>query len=868
MSYVEWVYAPAGVTPPAPLVVLTATLPAGYQGVAYAVALEAQGGTAPYTWSLVAPNNVLPAGLALNATTGQITGTPTATGVFPVMVRATDAAAATDDAGVLTLQVDAAPSVLTVTTVSLPSATRGSAYAAVLAAVGGLAPYTWALVAPTNVLPAGLTLNPSTGVISGVPTAAGTASIRPRATDAAAAVDDGGLLALVVAEVSALTITTPAGLPPAEVSSAYAVQFAASGGYGAKTWAVIAGSLPAWASLTAAGLLTGTPTAEGTASFTLRATDTEARTADRAFSLLVVAEGAAEGPHDYFLELLAKPEIAGAPNVGSWTMRDSASLDAMLSAWPSSIWSYVFGGDDYADGQDGVRFVCPHSLSTGDQPTVNLPGRPATGRVLITLDTYFGVEMFASLVLPVTLLNWKFNQVEMYRLAGAGLYVEPRILFSNARGSQYIGERDLRTYSMGGNEPFEGQYQDFGLERHTPYAPTGPGAEPSGTFFQRHSVWCRDWYELLLDQPGTTFTDWNTAYPSAMPFGTANILSAVVDGADTLLTMDAGEVTIGPPNQRQITSWWINQFTSPASCRLTVAGNSNPALNGVWEVRVEGNQLLRIVGTALSGSGGTASKHFTRFTWWHMEEGGNLTRLIYRIPLAQVGNNELRVFRVEMNTSKGIEELQGFFITAPPTQANSTVLTVEAHDLVSGQRVWVAESDVIPRGSYVATVLSPTQISLPVAVTAASVMTPEPRPAIQRINLGDAGSGDTFLLNFSGTVTGTITHNGGDMTTLLREALAAATSPLRSATVAAAGGAVYDVTIQTTKTSLLQVQTPVGFTPGATTVVQTPIGGGYYAGTYGRVVKPLRGYIRNLAILRDFTTPDESDFTFFRAPVR
>jgi hypothetical protein len=106
------------------------------------------------------------------------------------------------------------------------------------------------------------------------------------------------------------------------------------------------------------------------------------------------------------------------------------------------------------------------------------------------------------------------------------------------------------------------------------------------------------------------------------------------------------------------------------------------------------------------------------------------------------------------------------------------------------------------------------------------------------------------------------------MTTLLREGLAASSSPLRSATVAAAGGALYDITITTTKSNVIRVESAVGFTPGISTVIQTPIGKGYYSGSYGRIVKPMRGYARNLVFLRNFTPPDESDETFFRAPVR
>jgi len=62
--------------PPPPLVITTASLADGQVGVAYSATLAASGGTAPYTWSVA--GGTLPAGLALNHSTGAISGTPTA----------------------------------------------------------------------------------------------------------------------------------------------------------------------------------------------------------------------------------------------------------------------------------------------------------------------------------------------------------------------------------------------------------------------------------------------------------------------------------------------------------------------------------------------------------------------------------------------------------------------------------------------------------------------------------------------------------------------------------------------------------------------------------------------------------------------
>jgi hypothetical protein len=70
---------------------------------------------------------------------------------------------------------------LAITTTTLPGGSIGSPYTAALTATGGTTPYAWSISAGS--LPAGLTLNASTGVISGTPTAAGTASFTVQCVD-------------------------------------------------------------------------------------------------------------------------------------------------------------------------------------------------------------------------------------------------------------------------------------------------------------------------------------------------------------------------------------------------------------------------------------------------------------------------------------------------------------------------------------------------------------------------------------------------------------------------------------------------------------------------------------------------------------
>ena len=147
-----------------------------FTATAYSYRVRTAGGTYPYTYKIAW--GTLPSGLTLNAATGIISGTPAAgaDGDYTFAVGVTDTAAGYAEA-TLTINVS---SPLTITTATLPDAHVGSPYSQTVIKNGGIGPYTFGYTGP---LPAGLSLNTSTGVISGTPTTPGYVNFGITVTD-------------------------------------------------------------------------------------------------------------------------------------------------------------------------------------------------------------------------------------------------------------------------------------------------------------------------------------------------------------------------------------------------------------------------------------------------------------------------------------------------------------------------------------------------------------------------------------------------------------------------------------------------------------------------------------------------------------
>jgi Putative Ig domain len=405
------------VVAPVPIAIGTSTLPSGTKGTSYSNLLQVSGGTSPYSWSIT--NGSLPAGLTLAATTGLISGTPTAAGNTSFTATVTDGGSPAQTKSVTLSIVVAAPAppALAITTSSLPGGTISTSYSNSLQASGGTTPYTWSITAGS--LPAGLTLATTTGLISGTPTASGTSSFTATVTDAGSpAQTKSASLSIVVATASSSALTISATLSSGTAGTAYSSPMTATGGTPAYTWSITAGSLPSGLTLAAtSGVISGTPSASGTYNFTATVSDNSnpVQTKSAATSIAVAAASAPSGPGTTWY---VRPDGGSRYSANATTGQCDGKADAAYSgsgtnqhcafndyrylyddkSWQNSAW-VIAGGDTvilrggpyrvgYSAG-DGSNVWC-YGQSGGPYGCINptIPAGTATQHTQILGENY------------------------------------------------------------------------------------------------------------------------------------------------------------------------------------------------------------------------------------------------------------------------------------------------------------------------------------------------------------------------------------------------------------------------------------------------------------------------------------------------
>lgn len=255
-----------------PPVLLTSSLAPGSAGTAYLQDIEHTGGKPPLTLSM---SGTLPAGLQWSGT--RLTGTPAAAASASLTFELVDANARRTSV-TLSLQIHDR---LIITSPELPTAYSVEAIAATFTAAGGSPPYVFSL--NTGVLPTGVTLS-TAGALTGTPSTTGDYPIVVKVVDAR----DDSATASTTLKVRAPVTIEATTFADAYRGTTFSHELTARGGEGALTWSVTSGSLPSGLSLSSSGTLSGTvASTANTSTFTVRATDLNARFAERPLSLSV-----------------------------------------------------------------------------------------------------------------------------------------------------------------------------------------------------------------------------------------------------------------------------------------------------------------------------------------------------------------------------------------------------------------------------------------------------------------------------------------------------------------------------------------------------------------------------------------------------
>jgi hypothetical protein len=386
---------------PTPLLLTTPPLSNTVQNAPLSVQFAGSGGVPPYSFLEF---GALPPGVTLSSA-GLLSGTPTTAGTYPFVVYIDDAAGSSAN-GKYSLLV-APPGLLITPPSPLPAGQLAVPYTTQLAATGGAgAPYIWSATG----LPAGLTIANNSGLIAGIPQAAGSFTV------AVTILDHNGLTTtqnytLTIAS-SKLTFLTTA-LQNGAVGSSYSAGLAASGGSGIYTFT--ATGLPAGLTLVPAGTLSGTPTTAGSFTINVTATDSQGSTATASFPVTIAAQlvvtGATIANAVVGTPLPAtKLTATGGTPPYQWQTAApppglSLASNGTLSGTPTAAGSFQFLV--YAIDSNGARSSGTVNVTVGlpGAPTVTLTGLPASNApatqpaVQVSLGSAYPAAVTATLTL-------------------------------------------------------------------------------------------------------------------------------------------------------------------------------------------------------------------------------------------------------------------------------------------------------------------------------------------------------------------------------------------------------------------------------------------------------------------------------------
>jgi gliding motility-associated-like protein len=328
----------------------------------------ATGGSGSYTYTA----SGLPPGLTFNPATREITGTPTQLGTFTIPVKVTD----TEGNTITTNYTIVVKDPLLLATKALADGTVGVTYATetIPAATGGTGPYVY----EGSNLPPGLTFNPATRQIAGVPTQSGSYNVNVKVTDADGTIANQTYTIKVNGELTLPTATLPNGL----VGTIYPAQILppVTGGTGPYTYTAT-GMPPGLTFTPGTREIKGTPLSGGTFTVTMTAKDNNGLTTSTDYTIVV---------------------NVGAPVVNAVTVCSGTAATLSVSNAQSGVtynWyaatgnNIIFAGTTYTTGALSanttyyVEAVSGTAVSSRTQVNVSINASPAKATVITANET-------------------------------------------------------------------------------------------------------------------------------------------------------------------------------------------------------------------------------------------------------------------------------------------------------------------------------------------------------------------------------------------------------------------------------------------------------------------------------------------------
>ena len=322
---------------------------AGYQGSSYSGELRAGGGISPYTWTY---SGNLPDGMNFTSSgnVAKVTGIPTETGTFTFTINLSDAIGTTISK-LYTLTIQARQSLNINGTFT--NSTKGASYSKSAAVTGGTAPYTWSY---SGRLPSGLRMALSntrgTGVIlSGTTSTAGTYTFTLKVRD------KNGLTGEKMFTVNVTQLALSGTFANGAAKLAYSSRITASGGITPYRWSY-SGKLPTGLRLSYSGsnvTLSGTPTAGGKFTFTLKLTDSNNVSISKTFTVNITAAPTLTGTFNASASAgksyTGKATVTGGTSPYTWTYSGnlpaglrftSSGRTATVSGTPTTAGTFTF----------------------------------------------------------------------------------------------------------------------------------------------------------------------------------------------------------------------------------------------------------------------------------------------------------------------------------------------------------------------------------------------------------------------------------------------------------------------------------------------------------------------------------------------